>query len=93
MTKRFSLAYETNDQQVIWWAVRDCDVTLWKEEVVHLLNEQWEEIEKYREWEKWVRDVRRETVDRVFKMSIYEIAEAFEYYEERIQELEKRLIK
>lgn len=33
--KRFTLAHE-NDK---WWAVRDGDITLWKEEVIHLLNE------------------------------------------------------
>ena len=34
-TKRFELAYEKGN----WWAVRDGDITLWKEEVIHLLNE------------------------------------------------------
>ena len=33
--KRFELAYN-ND----WWAVRADGITLWKEEVVHLMNEQ-----------------------------------------------------
>ena len=33
--KRFELAYEKGN----WWAVRDGDITLWKEEVIHLLNE------------------------------------------------------
>lgn len=37
--KRFSLAYEKGN----WWAVRDGDITLWKEEVIHLLNELHEE--------------------------------------------------
>lgn len=32
--KRFELAYEKGN----WWAVRDGDITLWKEEVVELLN-------------------------------------------------------
>ena len=32
--KRFELAYEMGD----WWAVRDGYITLWKEEVVTLLN-------------------------------------------------------
>ena len=34
-TKRFELAYEKGN----CWAVRDGDITLWKEEVIHLLNE------------------------------------------------------
>ena len=33
--KRFTLAYEKGN----WWAVRDGDIALWKEEVVGLLNE------------------------------------------------------
>ncbi|MGN0176662.1 MAG: hypothetical protein ACI389_02370 [Methanobrevibacter sp.] len=37
--KRFELAYEKGN----WWAVRDGDITLWKEEVIHLLNELHEE--------------------------------------------------
>ena len=41
-TKRFELAYEKGN----WWAVRDGDITLWKEEVIHLLNELHEENEK-----------------------------------------------
>lgn len=32
--KRFELAYEKGN----WWAVRDGGITLWKEEVVELLN-------------------------------------------------------
>ena len=40
--KRFTLAYEQED----WWAVRDGDTTLWKEEVVDLLNEQDETIKE-----------------------------------------------
>lgn len=124
--KRFGLAYEQGN----WWAVRDGDITLWKEEVIHLLNEYDDknkdlqdgyeeyrklsiqfkqridelivdntflknenqelekEIEKYH---KYIQDVKREELDRIFKMSIYEIAEAFEYYKERIADLERRL--
>lgn len=33
--ERFKLAYKKDD----WWAVRDGKITLWKEEVIHLLNE------------------------------------------------------
>ena len=40
--KRFELAYEKGN----WWAVRDGDITLWKEEVIHLLNELHEENQK-----------------------------------------------
>ena len=36
MTERYELAYELDN----WWAVRDGAITLWKEEVVDLLNEQ-----------------------------------------------------
>lgn len=48
-----------------------------------------EEIGKFKEWEKYIGDAKREDLDRVFKMSIYEIAEAFEYYQKRIKELEE----
>lgn len=40
--KRFKLAYKKGD----WWAVRDGEITLWKEEVIHLLNELHEENEQ-----------------------------------------------
>ena len=49
------------------------------------------ELGKFKEWEKYSRDVKREELDRVFKMSIYEIAETFKYYEERIKKLEREL--
>jgi len=42
--KRFKLAYSNDMEHDKWWAVRDWDITLWKEEVVHLLNEQHETI-------------------------------------------------
>jgi len=48
--KRFELAYETNDQQVIWWAVRDGDITLWKEEVVDTLNTLSDENEQLKQF-------------------------------------------
>ena len=48
-----------------------------------------EEIAKFKEWEKHIGGVKREDLDRVFKMSIYEITEAFEYYRKRIKELEE----
>lgn len=40
--KRFKLAYKKGD----WWAVRDGEITLWKEEVIHLLNELHKENEE-----------------------------------------------
>ena len=40
--KRFSLAYELGD----WWAVKDYDITLWKEEVVDELNNLNDEIQR-----------------------------------------------
>ena len=49
------------------------------------------ELAKFKEWEKYVGHVKREELDRVFKMSIYEIAESFEYYKKRIETLEKEL--
>lgn len=43
--KRFKLAYTKDD----WWAVRDGEITLWKEEVIHLLNELHEDNEELKE--------------------------------------------
>ena len=64
-------------------ANRDCDIL--EEE-----NEQLkEELIEFKKWETYVGDVKREDLDKVFKMSIYEIAEAFAYYEKRIKELEE----
>lgn len=40
--KRFKLAYEKGN----WWAVRDRDITLRKEEVIYLLNVLYEENQK-----------------------------------------------
>ena len=48
-----------------------------------------QELIEFKKWGKYVGDVKREDLDKVFKMSIYEIAEAFTYYEKRIKELEE----
>lgn len=48
-----------------------------------------QEIVKFKNWENHIGDIKREDLDKVFKMSIYEIAEAFKYYRERIKELEE----
>ena len=50
--KRFRLAYEKGN----WWAVRDGDITLWKEEVVHLLNELNDENEQLKKELKRCKD-------------------------------------
>lgn len=55
-----------------------------------LLNENEQlkqELIELKKWEKYVGDVKRDDLDKVFKMSIYEITEAFAYYEKRIKEL------
>lgn len=64
-------------------ANRDCDIL---EEENEQLKKELIELKK---WEKYVGDVKREDLDKVFKMSIYEITEAFAYYEKRIKELEE----
>jgi hypothetical protein len=43
--KRYELAYEKGN----WWAVRDGEITLWKEEVVDLLNLKEDRIHKLEE--------------------------------------------
>lgn len=42
--------------------------------------------EEIKDWEKHIGDVKREDLDKVFKMSIYVIAESFEYYRKKIKE-------
>ncbi len=46
--KRFTLAYKKDD----WWAVRDGEITLWKEEVVDLLNNLYKENEELKKENK-----------------------------------------
>ena len=60
----------------------------WQDMLIELLNALHKENQRLKEYEKYVGDVKREELDRVFKMSIYEIAEAFQYYKKRINELE-----
>ena len=43
--KRFTLAYEKGN----WWAVKDGDITLWKEETIALLNSLNEENEQLKQ--------------------------------------------
>lgn len=57
--KRFELAYEQGN----WWAVRDGDITLWKEEVVYLLNSLSEENEQLRKTINEVLELLLEEVD------------------------------
>ena len=47
------------------------------------------ELIEFKKCGKYVGDVKREDLDKVFKMSIYEVAEAFAYYEKRIKELKE----
>lgn len=78
-----------DDYDFVCW-VDDFDEILKKFNELGNENEQLkQEIAKFKEWEKYIGDVKREDLDRVFKMSIYEIAEAFEYYRKRIKELEE----
>ena len=50
---RFQLAYESDNG---WWAVNDNGVTLWKEEVIYLLNEFHEENQQLRKENKALKD-------------------------------------
>lgn len=78
------------------------ELNIWKEdgnEHIREINKLFEEnkqlkkeLTKFKEREEHIRDVKREELDRVFKMSIYEIVEAFEYYQKRIKELEKVML-
>ena len=53
--ERFQLAYESKKG---WWAVNDNGVTLWKEEVIYLLNELAEENKELKQLVKKVIDER-----------------------------------
>ena len=67
--KRFELAYEQGD----WWAVRDGDITLWKEEVVNKMNEQQSTIERMQE-ENLYKNFELKSVDDLKKLKdIFEI--------------------
>lgn len=57
--KRFELAYEKDN----WWAVRDGDITLWKEEVIYLLNELAEENQQLRELLEYGLEVSQVEID------------------------------
>ena len=57
--KRFTLAYEKGN----WWAVRDGEITLWKEEVISLLNDFYEENEQLKSVVKEVIGLLSEEVD------------------------------
>lgn len=63
------------------------EIVYWEKENQQLRKE----LLEFKEWEKHIGDVQREDIDRVFKMSIFEIAEGFEYYKKRIKELEELL--
>ncbi len=61
----------------------------WLNELAEENEQLKQELIELKKWEKYVGDVKRDDLDKVFKMSIYEIAEAFAYYEKRIKELEE----
>ena len=116
--KRYTTMWKPETTFSRFWIVREnWERKLNANDVVDLLNEQHEQIERlkgnfkaldevkcelaeeneqlkeelieFKKWETYVGDVKREDLDKVFKMSIYEIAEAFAYYEKRIKELEE----
>lgn len=47
-----------------------------------------QQLEKYNNWCNFVK---RENIDKVLKMSVFEIIEAFEYYDEKIKDYERIL--
>ena len=73
--KRFELAYEQGD----WWAVRDGDITLWKEEVVGLLNEQQSTINELKEAIDYLKTVIRYTIPNEMVADVFkQIGEEYE---------------
>ena len=82
--KRFELAYEKGN----WWAVRDGDITLWKEEVIHLLNDLSEENEQL----KQRNDRQAKQLDRLYSLIeekdwtvLSDIIDDFKRCEEQLQ--------
>lgn len=47
-----------------------------------------QQLQKY---DDWCNSVKRENIDKVLKMSVFEIVELFEYYDEKIEDYEKVL--
>lgn len=56
--ERFELAYEQGN----WWAVRDGDITLWKEEVVDLLNTLHQENQQLKHYKLYEDNKRLQTI-------------------------------
>ena len=78
--KRFELAYEKGN----WWAVRDEDITLWKEEVIHLLNELHEENQELKQelhkiYELATVNKVRDIVENVYDDLLYETSDESDY--------------
>ena len=78
--KRFELAYEKGN----WWAVRDEDITLWKEEVIHLLNELHEENQELKQelhkiYELAIVNKVRDIVENVYDDLLYETSDESDY--------------
>lgn len=85
---------DTQKREDLYFDKEFLDVTLqktneWLNELAEENEQLKQELIEFKKWETYVGDVKRENLDKVFKMSIYEIAEAFEYYEKRIKELEE----
>ena len=92
---------EQNDEiELLKSKFEDCEFAHRTEMALHRViekdlkkeNEQLKkELVEFKKWEKHIGNVKREELDRIFKMSIYEIADAFEYYKKRVTNLERRL--
>lgn len=80
--KRFGLAYDHGG----WWAVRDGDITLWKEEVVDLLNKLFDENQFLKNSEtilnqKELQCLLYQTIINRYKAKIRDEESLLEYYE------------
>ena len=65
--KRFTLAYDDD-----WWAVREGEITLWKEEVVDLLNSLNEENKELKFSLEVERQRHKETYKEMLRLKAYE---------------------
>ena len=91
--KRFvqnnNLVMQNNEVYVVCGNEHSADViTTALNELIKENEELKQQLQKY---DGWCNSVKRKNIDKVLKMSIFEIVEAFEYYEERIKDYERVL--
>lgn len=89
--KQFTLAYENED----WWAVKNGEITLWKEEVVDLMNKMHDknkQLEKDNEWLKERNEGLAEEITAVTMIIInYDTTNKYKHPSEALAEIKKAI--